>query len=239
MKTKEFDNVFKLEENHFWFINKRRIIDFYLKKYYKGGLILDSACGTGMDIKDLKEAIGMDYSFDGLLLAYNYCNNLVNGDANFLPFKDKTFSLIFSFDLIQHKNIDVNKVLREYNRVLKKGGFIFLNLPMFNFLYSYHDHVVENSKRFSTRDFKIFKSYGFTIKEKSFWNFLFLLPIIFYRKVISNFLSYNEYSDVRPLKTYMNKIFDNLFKLEFFLLKRGLLPVGVSSFVILSKQVDL
>ncbi len=239
MRNKEFDNVFKIEENHFWFINKRRIVDFYLKKYYKDGLILDSACGTGRDIKDLKDAIGMDYSFDGLLLAYNYCKSLVNGDANFLPFKDKTFSIIFSFDLIQHKSIDIDKVLREYNRVLKKGGYVFLNLPMFNFLYSNHDNVVETSKRFSTRDFKIFKSYGFTIKEKSFWNFLFFLPIIFYRKVISNFLSYDEYSDVRPLKPSMNKVFDRLFKFEFFLFKMGFIPVGVSSFVVLSKQVDL
>uniref|UniRef100_A0A7C3N8I1 Class I SAM-dependent methyltransferase n=1 Tax=candidate division WOR-3 bacterium TaxID=2052148 RepID=A0A7C3N8I1_UNCW3 len=239
MRDIEFDNVDKVEEKHFWFKNKRRIFSHFLNKYYKNGLILDSACGTGRDLKDLKNSIGMDYNFYALKYAKKYCDKLVNGDANFLPFKDKTFEIIFSFDLLQHEGIDFDKVLKEYNRVLKKEGYIFLNLPMFNFLYSKHDIAVNNSIRFDMKDLKKFKNYGFSTQDKIYWNFVLFPLIVFLRKFVFQFFSYDETSDVKETGKLTNLLLDKIFSFEFKLSKKNILPLGVSCFIVLRKEVDL
>lgn len=239
MRDIEFDNVDKVEENHFWFRNKRRIVSYFFNKYYKGGLILDSGCGTGRDLKDLKNSIAMDYNFYALKYARKYCDKLVNGDANFLPFKDKTFEIIFSFDLLQHKGIDFDRVLKEYNRVLKKDGYIFLNLPMFDFLYSKHDLAVDNSIRFERKDLKKFKNYGFSTEDKIYWNFVLFPLIVFLRKFIFQFFSYDEISDVKKMGKLTNLLLDKIFSFEFVLSLKNIFPLGLSCFIVLRKEVDL
>lgn len=240
MRDNEFDNVSQVEETHFWFKNKRRLTDHFLKKYYKGGMILDSACGTGRDLKELENGVGLDYSFYALNnVANRYCKRLVNGDANNLPFKEKTFEIIFSFDLLQHKDIDFDKVMKEYNRVLKEGGYVFLNLPMFKFLYSKHDIAVNNDIRFERKDFKRFKKYGFAVEEKIYWNFIFLPLIVFLRKFVFVFFSYEESSDVKKLNSMTNLLLDKIFFIESFLSRKNMIPLGISSYIVLRKEVDL
>ncbi|MEO0289365.1 MAG: class I SAM-dependent methyltransferase [candidate division WOR-3 bacterium] len=240
MRDNEFDNVSQVEETHFWFKNKRRLTHHFLNKYYNGGIILDSACGTGRDLKEFENCIGLDYSFYALnSIARRYCKILVNGDANNLPFKSKSFEIIFSFDLLQHKDVDFEKVMVEYNRVLKDGGYVFLNLPMFKFLYSKHDIAVNNDIRFEIKDFKRFKKYGFAIKEKVYWNFIFLPLIIFLRKFVFVFFSYEESSDVKQMNRITNFLLDKIFLIEFFLSKKHMIPLGISSFIVLRKEVDL
>ena len=54
----------------------------------------------------------------------------VVADARMLPFKNETFDYVYSSHVIEHfSHREVSKVLREWIRVLKKGGIIEIRCP--------------------------------------------------------------------------------------------------------------
>lgn len=93
--------------------------------------ILDVGCGTGnytslftgnnntvygIDIKDRRS----DKFYDAF--------NFIKYDGMQIPFMDKTFDLVISFDVIEHINNDFY-FLTEIKRVLKDDGKIFISTP--------------------------------------------------------------------------------------------------------------
>lgn len=89
-------------------------------------IILDLGCGGGREIiKKKGKVVGIDYSFSSLKKANKIYENVLLADVQYLPFKDTTFDMTISWDLIghipkEHKNL----TLQEMKRVLKSGGKI-------------------------------------------------------------------------------------------------------------------
>ena len=55
------------------------------------------------------------------------------GDIKELPFKDETFSFVYSYNTIFHmKKNDIEKAVNEIKRVLKPGGLCFINFLTVN-----------------------------------------------------------------------------------------------------------
>lgn len=54
--------------------------------------------------------------------------NKINGDAEYLPFKDDSFDLIIMQDVIEHV-YQPKKLINGINRILKKNGNIYLSTP--------------------------------------------------------------------------------------------------------------
>ena len=77
--------------------------------------VLDVGCGTGIASVDF--AVGIDPSKS--LLEQNKINREKHlGNAEKLPFKDKSFDTIICITAIQHCNID--KTLKEFKRVARR-----------------------------------------------------------------------------------------------------------------------
>ncbi len=54
----------------------------------------------------------------------------VVGDARYLPFKENSFDVVFSYSVLQHMSYEnAEKVLSEINRVLKPGGHCVIQMP--------------------------------------------------------------------------------------------------------------
>lgn len=98
----------------------RKMIDNSLE-----GKILDLGCGTGSLSEFLQERIfGIDISFCMLCKAQTK-EIVVQGDMDFLPFKDSVFDAVLSFTALQNLP-SLEYVFREVRRVLKKDHpFIF------------------------------------------------------------------------------------------------------------------
>ncbi len=77
--------------------------------------------GVELDKKQIELAKGFEEKY-GLNL------NILEGNMLALPFEDELFGFAYSYNSIFHmsKN-DVNKSIKEINRVLKKGGLAFIN----------------------------------------------------------------------------------------------------------------
>src|SRR3989344_6385103 len=72
MKKYLYQDLFELEEVHWWHIAKRKICLALIKKYVKTRTnykILDIGCGTGKNLEELSKigkAFGIDNSFDAI-----------------------------------------------------------------------------------------------------------------------------------------------------------------------------
>ncbi len=123
--------------------------------------ILDLGCGYGRHILLFSKAgyvaTGLDlnktYLEEGLKRSreLNLSINLVEGDMRKLPFSDEQFTLVTSFFTTfgYFSEEDNLKVLKEAYRVLKTGGFIFLDLEN-------RDHIIKYFKTDMIREYPSF-----------------------------------------------------------------------------------
>lgn len=145
---KECQNDFSNKGFANYYIKKhRRIIEKlgygYAKKLassgFEKGKILDAGCGFGgidlVLVKEIPECkiIGIDLS-DPLLEYANSCISNTNiesrlsfrkGDVERIPFKDDTFEVVFSVNMVHVVDKPIN-MLNEIERVLKPGGYLFV-----------------------------------------------------------------------------------------------------------------
>src|SRR3989344_2450713 len=109
------------------FLRKINILD----KKYK---ILEIGCGAGSMTSYLTSlgynVIGIDMSNDLLDYAkknHKTCNFMkMSGDK--LKFKDNSFDVVLSFDVLEHI-LNLEKHVKEVKRVLKEGGYYLLQTP--------------------------------------------------------------------------------------------------------------
>lgn|SRR5215469_4889209 len=113
----------------------------------KGKFILEVGCGRGATLLELARrgatTVGLDYSEEALDVcrAHERQNGttgrttFVNGDARKLPFPSESFDYVFSVGLIEHFE-DPGQLLAEQNRVLRRGGYILVQVPQTYSLYT-------------------------------------------------------------------------------------------------------
>jgi len=102
---------------------------------YRGKSVLEIGCGIGMDgiefAKNGAVYTGVDLSDQSIRLCkkhfelFNQTGNILNLDAESLPFEDNSFDLVYSWGVLHHIP-DMQKSINEVYRVLKPGGKITL-----------------------------------------------------------------------------------------------------------------
>jgi ubiquinone/menaquinone biosynthesis C-methylase UbiE len=90
------------------------------------GRVLDTGCGSSVNVQSLNRAIGMDRDFSKLRFLRRYEIPLVNASATALPFKDGSFDCVISSQVIEHMPYD-ESIFSEMCRVLRAGGTLILN----------------------------------------------------------------------------------------------------------------
>lgn len=107
--------------------------------FVTGKSVLDIACGTGYGLAVLKEAasfvIGVDIAIDAAKEAKFECYDraaVLLGDGRQLPFVDKSFDAVTSFETLEHLH-QRSDFLAELRRVLRPGGKLVLSTPNANY----------------------------------------------------------------------------------------------------------
>lgn len=112
----------------------------------KKSMILEAGCGVGQAIKVVQKkrplSFGVEISKTSLSLAKkNGVNNCIQYDGNLLPFNEKVFDVVCSFNVLEHTNDPIH-YLDEQLRVLKNGGYIVIVCPNFlSITNNYHKHT--------------------------------------------------------------------------------------------------
>jgi len=130
-----YQQLYNLERNHWWCRGMREIaVSILDKKFHKPSpiKILDAGCGTGLFLEWLKrytseQVIGVDISKEAL----SFCQEnkdvaLYQASVVDLPFALESIDLITCNDVLQHLASKDVEVLKEFYRILKPGGLLYL-----------------------------------------------------------------------------------------------------------------
>ena len=243
MQSHHYPILFQVEESHWWYVGRRRIIQSLVDRICAtlknpNPSILDVGCGTGANLKMLA-SYGKVEGVDISPQAVEFCRqrgleSVKLGAAEQLPYEDNSFELVTALDVLEHLDDDVAG-LREMRRLLRPGGRVLLFVPAFMFLWGVQDDVSNHRRRYTLPGLlKAVKAAGFSVEWSSYANFSFFLPVLVVRSVM-RWLKLRADSEYRINISSLNGPFARLFAAERFVLKRGKIPFGVSAICIASK----
>jgi len=247
MLANEYQKLNNFENFYWWHVGRREIIKSLLSRIplNKNSQILEVGCGTGGNLEILSKfgkVIGLDNSKDAIEFSRKKgFENCILGEAENVNYPDESFDLIAALDLLEHIDNE-QKVLKEFYRVLKKGGYFLITVPAYQFLWSEHDEALFHKRRYILSDLKK-KLLGanFNIVWASHF-IVFTAPAFFIyrmlRKVFSdgNKLKEHKMTDYLVLPDFLNNFLISLLKFETFLSKYITFPFGISIACIAKKQ---
>lgn len=108
----------------------------------KGSSLLEGGCGNAGKISALTDAgyrvVGVDFAENTVCRVKSVAPHLDVrlGDVFDLPFDDGEFDGYWSFGVIEHFWLGYDGILEEANRVLRKGGYVFITFPSMSLLRS-------------------------------------------------------------------------------------------------------
>lgn len=152
-----FDQLFRIEDHHFWFQTRNRILSSLVaqitQSFPRGGKVLEIGCGNGNVLRHLHQTcaghmvVGMDAFEEGLRLARRRnCPRLVRGDATQHPFRSQ-FDLVGIFDVLEHVPDD-ERLLEQIRGILRPGGVLVITVPARKSLWSYFDEASGHCRRY-------------------------------------------------------------------------------------------
>lgn len=241
MRKDLFEDLYTLEEQHWWHISKRRIvtscIQHYLKK--KSSRILDIGCGAGKNLEQLKK-FGKIYGLDSSKEAIKFCKkrglrNIRLGKAENMPFKPNSFDLIALLDVLEHT--DDNKTLREVHRVLQKNGLLIITVPALSWLWSEWDKVLHHQRRYNKYDIiSVLSRNNFEVIYTTYLYSFLVLPALIIRRIKQRLFRKKEYtSDFRLSNTLLNWLMSYASKIEFKIAQVIPIPFGTTILVVAKK----
>jgi SAM-dependent methyltransferase len=245
-----FQQLAKVEDRHFWFRARNRLI-FGITRKLTSGLnpgyrVLEVGCGTGNVLKVLRQAcpdgnvVGLELWLDGLRFAQQRSDGpLVQGDVRNSPF-GKPFELIGMFDVLEHipEEVETLVALRE---ALAPGGRLMLTVPAHQYLWSYFDAAAHHCRRYSASQIRDrLTQAGFQVEFLSeFMTCIF--PMVWLFRKVGNRRQGTEDARTLAMKEFrvlpvINGLLTALLKLETLWLNRGWrLPIGTSLIVVARK----
>ena len=229
-----FDRMAALDQTHWWYVARRRILADLIAREIKPpsrARILEIGCGTGHNFPVLDkfgsvEALEVDAPARAIAserLGYPV------GDAPLpgLPgVPDASYDLIALLDVLEHIEGDL-AALVSIKAKLKPGGRILITVPANEWMWSAHDTVHHHFRRYNPASLrKVAAEAGLKVDLLTHFNTL-LFPLAAAVRIAGKLTRREDADDAQP-PAPLNAIFTGLFGLERHLIGRVTLPFGVS-----------
>jgi SAM-dependent methyltransferase len=231
-----------LEEDHWWFVGRRRIVMSVLRSFLPRDrgtpALLDLGCGTGgmlRAFRELGEATGMDSSSFAIERARERSGCRVERGMlpEPIPFEPMSFDVVTALDVIEHVDDD-RAALGAIHRLLRSGGLFVCTVPAFPFLWSGHDEVNHHRRRYRRRELRRkLEEAGFRIRKLTYFNVALFLPIVLVR--LAGRLAGRTRSDLEVPAPGLNGALSAIFGAERHLLRVMSMPFGVSLLAVCEK----
>lgn len=229
----------KVEESHWWFIGRRRLLASLIRKLRLSleAPVLDLGTGTGGNLRLLKQlgftqVVGLDANE----MAIQCCREkgfaeVKKGDICDLPFEDHRFQLVLATDILEHVDDDL-RALAEIKRVLRPGGEAVMTVPAFQSLWGIQDELGHHKRRYRIRTLqRRVREAGMECRESFYFNYLLFFPIWLARKLVrlSRAPIKNENQMIHPM---LNPLLHSIFTADVLTAPRIKPPFGVSLLIV-------
>jgi SAM-dependent methyltransferase len=234
MERAVFDRMAELDQEHWWFLARRRILDQLIERVVRPPVqarVLEVGCGTGHNLPMLGrfgsvDACELDKS--ARTLASKRLGRKVK-DAR-LPdlsmFERNGYDMVALLDVLEHVPDDIGS-LRAIHRRLKPGGALLLTVPANPWMWSAHDVAHHHFRRYTRAGLsRLFMQAGFEVQLLSYFNSL-LFPPIAAARLLHKAAGRDSADDALP-GAKINGLLNTVFGLEAGLIGRLPIPFGVS-----------
>jgi SAM-dependent methyltransferase len=234
MERAVYDRMAEIDEDHWWFTARRKIIDKVIRTQVAPpdtARILEVGCGTGSNLALLKrfgavEAVEPDDGARALASA----RGGIEVKGGLLPdgvkLDEGAYDMIAMLDVLEHIPDD-RAALKALRSKLRPGGKLLLTVPAMPWLWSAHDAAHHHQRRYTGASLaSVVKGCGYRIRYQSYFNTV-LFPLIVLARGIGKLTGKEDGDDAMP-PAPVNSIFRVLFSAESAWLGRFTFPVGVS-----------
>lgn len=241
MERKVFEQMAALDNHHWWFTARRRILDGVIERIVRppaSARILELGCGTGHNLAMLTrfghvEASELDPIARDLASERLGRPVLETALPDLSMFPKDNYDLIALLDVLEHVVDDRASLAAIFER-LKPGGALLLTVPANPWMWSAHDVAHHHHRRYRKREIDaLAREAGFAIELLSPFNSLLFPPIAAVRFL--NRLRGDQNSDDAMPGVAVNRTLDTLFGLERSLIGRVPMPFGVSLVAVLRR----
>jgi SAM-dependent methyltransferase len=241
-----YDQLWRVEQEHWWFQARRHIVWSLVERHVAGGRerrlrVCDIGCGTGGNLfalADRHDVVGVEHSPQALEYARRRLGDRVRAgslpDGVDLP--PASFDVVLMTDVLEHIEDDTRSAATAL-RLLRAGGIVVATVPAYPWLYSQFDARLHHFRRYSKRQFRaLWRVPEAEILLLSHYNTLLFLPAATVRLVSKLLPSRDATHDLDVPPRPLNRLLAPIMKRESALLGRMPLPFGLSLVAVVRKR---
>ncbi|HWW64636.1 MAG TPA: class I SAM-dependent methyltransferase [Sphingomonadaceae bacterium] len=234
MERATYDRMAEIDQDHWWFVARRRIIATLIEKQADlptGARILEMGCGTGSNLALLQRYGTVDAvepDDPARALAAKRSGIAVKGGLlpDGVALDDGAYNLIAMLDVLEHIPGD-REALAALRPKLAPCGRMLVTVPAMPWLWSAHDIAHHHQRRYTAKSLRaVFEGTGFRVRHLTHFNTLLFPPIVAAR-AIGRLTGHESGDDAMPSRP-VNALLRGLFASERYWVGRGSLPFGVS-----------
>ena len=245
MDAEAYKEMIELQEEHWWFVARRDVIQSFIKMQMPqgyGSKVLEIGCGVGGNVGLLSQS-GQYRGIDMHKPAIDYCSEKYPQfefqctRVEDIPqeFNSNKFDSIYLLDVLEHIDDQV-AILKSAQNYLTQSGKILVTVPAFEFLWSPHDEFVHHVRRYTKAGLKkVLEDSGYRVERISYFNSI-LFPLALIQRLGMRLLNRKLSTPLSTPPTIVNWLFKVIFAQEAWILKPTNLPVGLSIIAVVSQK---
>jgi SAM-dependent methyltransferase len=155
--------------------------------------------------------------------------------ATQLPFPDACAGTLISMCVIEHLDDDLG-ALREYHRVLRPGGVLFVSVPAYQWLWGTHDELAAHRRRYSARQLvRVVEDAGFTVDRRTHLFSFLVPPAVLVRRTPLRRLVHATEDEMSMMHPAADAVLASLARAERVIGRRWRIPFGLSILAVAHK----
>jgi SAM-dependent methyltransferase len=228
-----YDRMRRLEGAHWWFVGRRAVLSRLIGNLPlpKDARLLEVGCGVGGNIGMLR-AFGRVEAMEPDAPSRDYVRqqlDLQPTDGRLphdLPYPGQSFDGVFALDVVEHVGDD-GAALAALGELVAPGGFLFVTVPAYRWMWSRHDELHHHKRRYTRRQVeRLVSATGLSPVRASYFNTV-LFPVAAAVRLVKRVMRRDSEDDRMPPKS-LNALLRGVFSLEAHWLPRASLPFGLS-----------